>query len=59
MWAQSNLFILPVFIDMHLCLPKPFSYKKKKIISTANHIKTFPAKPNSLLMHWRRMLMKQ
>lgn len=26
-WAQSNLFILPMFIDVHLCLPKPFFFK--------------------------------
>lgn len=25
-WAQSNLFILPMFIDVHLCLPKPFFF---------------------------------
>lgn len=31
MWAQTNPFVLFLFIDMHLCLPRSFSLKKNRL----------------------------
>lgn len=57
MWAQTNPFVLFLFIDMHLCLPRSFSLKKIDYFHSEPH-QSLPTKQRSHLKHWRRMLMK-